>query len=442
MLDQKLRRLPMGNVAGREGKLKILITNVFSPLQFWFQFVESNNKYNLEGLHSKMSEFYAWHQAPIIPGTLLPGSICAAASKWVGWRRVRILSEPPDNATHVSVFYLDYGCQESIACKDLRFLPKMFTDIPAMAVRGALSRVHPLEYMWPGEATMMFRQKVMFGVTYAQIIEEDLQEAIYYVEIYPTKKTGALSVNSLMIQNKLAGNGAELQFENHCDRRLCYVQERLPSFEMLETGAFPMDADREFQKYFRGIVCTASFVMEFKVPHTTNPFLQDLTQALLDWMIGFKKKQIEQSRWGAMELENELENELERDMIEWGDDEEELQMVKNKEEPEQTIDPGQLLKAKEKEELEKDMQELKELMELDNFTEQEELREKYLQDIKEDPEQATDEEELQMVKKKEEPEQANEQEKLLKELQQAKEYGKMFKEMYKEMYNELSKVHK
>ncbi|SPP89093.1 tudor domain-containing protein 5-like [Drosophila guanche] len=423
MLDQKLRRLPMGNVAGREEKLKILITNVFSPLQFWFQFVESNNKYNLEGLHSKMSEFYAWHQAPIIPGTLLPGSICAAASKWVGWRRVRILSESPDNATHVSVFYLDYGCEENIACKDLRFLPKMFTDVPAMAVRGALSRVHPLEYMWPGEASMMFRQKVMFGVAYAQVIEEDLQEAIYYMEVYRTKKPGALSVNSLMIQNKLAVNGAELQFSNHCERRLCYVQERLPSFEMLETGAFPMDADREFQKHFRGIVCTASFVMEFKVPHTTNPFLQDLTQALLDWMIGFKKKQIEQitPQWGAMELEYELENELERDLIEWDNDQEEAQMVKKNEEPEQ---------ANDQEALQKELQELKELMELHKFTEQEELQEKYLQDIKENPEQANDQETLQMVKKKEEPE------------QQAKEYGKMFEDMYKEMYNEFSKVHK
>ncbi|XP_034660551.1 uncharacterized protein LOC117896378 isoform X1 [Drosophila subobscura] len=230
--------------------------------------------------------------------------------------------------------------------------------------------------MWPGEATMMFRQKVMFGASYAQLIAEDLQEAIYYVEIFPTKKTGALSVNSLLIQNKLAGNGAELQFENHCDLRLCYVQERLPSFEMLETGAFPMDADREFQKYFRGIVCTASFVMEFKVPHTTNPFLQDLTQALLDWMIGFKKKHIEQSRLGVMEWENELENELERDMIEWGNDQEELQMVKKKEEPEQTNDQEELQMVKKKEELEKDMQELKELMELHKFTEQEELREK------------------------------------------------------------------
>ncbi|XP_022219196.2 tudor domain-containing 6-like [Drosophila obscura] len=311
------------------------------------------------GLQSQMSHFYstdAAHRQPVLPLFLLPGYICAATSKWGGWRRVRIVAEPPDNATHVSVFYIDYGRLEKIACNDLRFLPKGFTDMPAMAVRGALARVHPPEYMWPCEATAMFRQQVMFEGSYAEIVGQDLHEAIYFVEIYETKKPGALSVNSLMIQTKLATDGTQFdeRIENLCARRLRYVQERLPSFGMLETGVFPMDADREFEEYFKGIVCTPSFTMEFMVPATTNPFLQDLKRALFNWIVGFKKKQINQSRLEQKELEQAIkaraiEGANEQEELQMGKVQGELQKAKQQEEPEKAKEQEEPEKAKEQE---------------------------------------------------------------------------------------------
>ncbi|XP_022217252.2 uncharacterized protein LOC111070747 [Drosophila obscura] len=297
-VGQELRRLPMNKVADCQVKKKIVVTNVYSPFQFWFQFAESNDVYDLAGLSCQISEFYrteatymmSQYQNPVGRFFLRPGYICAAHSRW-GLRRARIVSAPQENATHVSVFYVDYGRLEEIACSDLRFLPKAFAHMPAMAVRGTLSHVHPLGSIWPTEVTEEFRQIVISHETYAHIIEEDLEEEIYFIKIYETK-TSTLSINSLMIQQELAGESDHFDenvIKESYGRRRRYLCELLPSFEMLETGVFPMDADLELENNFNKIVKES--VRDFSVPNISNPFLRDLEQALLKWMEGYKRKE-------------------------------------------------------------------------------------------------------------------------------------------------------
>ncbi|XP_017134963.2 KH domain-containing protein akap-1 [Drosophila miranda] len=306
MLKQELRRFSLLSLdaAKRQAKFKISVTNVYSPFQFWFQIADENCPYDLENLHLAMNDFYqerrrpaeSSYQKPITRFFLRPGYICAARPKWGGWKRVRIVSAPQENTTDVSVFYVDYGRLEKCASEELRFLPKLFSNIPAMAVRGALSHIHPLNHTWPADVTEELRAAVLRRETFAHIIEADQQDEIYSIKIYQHNRSDE-SLNSKMILEKLAGESDHFDeriIKQHCGRRIRYLCERLPTFEMLETGVFPMDADKDldFVKYFNGIMSATSYFREFKIPTSHNPLRQDLEKALRDWMVGYKKEQM------------------------------------------------------------------------------------------------------------------------------------------------------
>ncbi|XP_026849893.1 uncharacterized protein LOC6596907 isoform X2 [Drosophila persimilis] len=293
MWKQELRRFSLLSLdaAKRQDKFKITVTNVYSPFQFWFQIAEENYARDLENLHLQIR-----YQKPITRFFLRPGYICAARSNWGGWKRVRIVSAPQENATDVSVFYVDYGRLEKCASEELRFLPKVFTNIPAMAVRGALSHIHPLNHTWPADVTEKLRAALLCRETFAHIIEADQQDEIYSIKIYEHNRSDE-SLNSKMILENLAGESDHFDeriIKQHCGRRIRYLCERLPTFEMLETGVFPMDADKDldFVKYFNGIMSATSYFREFKIPPSHNPLLQDLEKALRDWMVGYKKEQM------------------------------------------------------------------------------------------------------------------------------------------------------
>ncbi|XP_033240632.1 uncharacterized protein [Drosophila pseudoobscura] len=293
MLKQELRRFSLLSLDAvkRQDKFKIIVTNVYSPFQFWFQIAEENYARDLENLHLQIR-----YQKPITRFFLRPGYICAARSNWGGWKRVRIVSAPQENATDVSVFYVDYGRLEKCASEELRFLPNVFTNIPAMAVRGALSHIHPLNHTWPADVTEELRAALLCRETFAHIIEADQQDEIYSIKIYEHNRSDE-SLNSKMILEKLAGESDHFDeriIKQHCGRRIRYLCERLPTFEMLETGVFPMDADKDldFVKYFNEIMSATSYFREFKIPPSHNPLLQDLEKALRDWMVGYKKEQM------------------------------------------------------------------------------------------------------------------------------------------------------
>ncbi|XP_022227506.2 uncharacterized protein LOC111077511 [Drosophila obscura] len=308
MLGQKLPRLPMWSMetADRQAKFRILVTNVYSPFQFWFQFLENDYGYNLHDLHIELSDFYkkaiGLYGLPVTRFFLRPGYICAAKSNWGGWKRARIVSAPQENSTHVSVFYVDYGCLEEIARTELRFLPELYTNMPAMAVRGALSHVHPLAFTWPADVTDTFRRTVMSRECFAHIIEEDLQEEIYFIQIYKYKRSNK-SLNSYMIRKKFAGESEHFDkqiIRQHCGRRIRYFCERLPSFEMLETGLIPIDrGDEDFNE----IMSTTSYLKQFKIPPSKQPLRQDLQKALLDWLVSYKNQEMP---WQKLEKEAAL----------------------------------------------------------------------------------------------------------------------------------------
>ncbi|XP_034666279.1 uncharacterized protein LOC117900124 [Drosophila subobscura] len=315
MLNQKLPRFtmcPMENADYFKFKFKILVTNVYSPYHFWFQFAENHFAFDLENLHMALNDFYNkenvnnlsfnQYRMPTPQFFLRPGYICAAQSNWGGWKRVRIVSAPQENASHVSVFYVDYGRLEQISRSELRFLPQIYTTMPAMAVRGALTHLHPLAFKWPADVTATFRDLVTSSQSYGQIIEVDDLDCIYFIKMYKSKLSDE-SMHSSLIRMKLAGESdhfCKQNIQKHCGRRIRYICERLPSFKMLETGVVAIDGSDED---FNGLMSFPSYFKRFEIPPSDKPLRQDLEKALLDWIVDYKNGEMP---WRKLEKEAAL----------------------------------------------------------------------------------------------------------------------------------------
>lgn len=59
------------------------------------------------------------------------------------------------------MFYVDYGTVDEVLNKNVRFLLKEFSRLPALVTRGCLDRIRPKEGVWTLQAMEFFMNKVM-----------------------------------------------------------------------------------------------------------------------------------------------------------------------------------------------------------------------------------------------------------------------------------------
>ncbi|XP_034111366.1 tudor domain-containing 6 [Drosophila albomicans] len=271
-------------------KLQLKVTEVYSPFQFWF--LEAKDANLVTEMSHKIFNFYSdghglcWM---LTPPFLKPGYICAAFHQ-SAWKRARIVSVI--SAREVSVYMLDYGQSAQLPANQLNFLHKQFMQLPAMAMRGTLTDVYPLDLHWPANATNYFKVLVRGRYVYAVIKDTDIEDRTLFVNLCDSPDLQH-SISDQLIRNKLAGisrNYSAKTIESNNGRRVRYIRERLPSFDMLEQQLIIADCEK-FEKMFDGIVYNSQFYRHFKAPKLTNPFHKDLENALDDWLEKHKRIQ-------------------------------------------------------------------------------------------------------------------------------------------------------
>ncbi|EDW62512.2 uncharacterized protein [Drosophila virilis] len=277
--------------------LKLFVSEVYSPFQFWFHVVGGDyDMHMLEQLNHQLTNFYStlrgadWQ----LPSYFMkPGYMCAVLHEFA-WRRGRIVSEPLADADHVSVYLLDYGKGVNVQRKELYFLHGTFKEQPALLMRGTLTDVYPLDLHWPENATTKFKQLVHARELHAVIKDIDIQDRILFVNLFNKSSSETTTISDLLIEAKMAGRSqnysAELRAAN-CGRRLRYLRERLPTFDMLETQVFPTATD-DFEEKFDNIIYMPTFFQQFQPPQLTNPFLHDLQEALANWLVKFQPEEM------------------------------------------------------------------------------------------------------------------------------------------------------
>ncbi|XP_030568680.1 uncharacterized protein LOC115768282 isoform X1 [Drosophila novamexicana] len=277
--------------------LKLFVSEVYSPFQFWFHVVDGDyDMHMLEQLNHQITTFYStlrdtdWQ----LPSYFMkPGYMCAVLHEFA-WRRGRIVSEPLADADNVSVYLLDYGKGVNVQHKELYFLHGTFKEQPAFLMRGTLTDVYPLDLHWPENATSKFKQLVHARELHAVIKDIDIQDRILFVNLFNKSSSETTTISDLLIEAKMAGRShnysAELRAAN-CGRRLRYLRERLPTFDMLETQVFPTATD-DFEEKFDNIIYMPTFFQQFQPPQLTNPFLRDLQEALANWLVKFQPEEM------------------------------------------------------------------------------------------------------------------------------------------------------
>ncbi|EDV34466.2 uncharacterized protein Dana_GF20949 [Drosophila ananassae] len=324
-LGEELPPLALQDFCTVGSKIVISVTEVYGPFHFWFNFVnQMPDTRDLKELNSNIAQFYSQstrmggYDTPVTPYFLKEGYICAAR-KDSSWRRARIVATPPPKSDIVSIYYVDFGSGEEVSPKNLKFLPNSYAHVPALGIRGSMSHIHPLGLHWPPDAISHFRQLVEDREIQAIIDEVDPLERVLSMRLAHDKDF-APSLNRLLVEAGLAGRSFHFtkdSMDYNDGRRIRYLRERLPTFEMLETRLFPMN-DEEFEDLFDDIIYVPSFHSYYEVPEMQNPFHARLREALVAWMPSYRD---EQQSWinkykDSSPGNEEAEKRRERDMEE------------------------------------------------------------------------------------------------------------------------------
>ncbi|KAH8368127.1 hypothetical protein KR084_007485 [Drosophila pseudotakahashii] len=296
-LGKELPPMRLQDICQEQDFILISVCKVYSPFQFWFHFVDKTHGTDfLDDMNTNINAFYnhdtdSMYRLPVSSYYLKAGYICAANHR-TGWRRARILITPPKDADRVSIYYVDYASAAEISPNDLRFLPDWFTDVPALAARGTLSHIYPLDLHWPPDSTQLFKRSVVNRQLHGHVVEMDAEAGILFLRVSQNKDFNP-SINKKLVNAKLAGKSMHYSakfIEYNCGRRIRYLRERLPSFEILESRLIPMK-DEEFESEFDDIIYSPSFFKDFQVPELQNPFRSCLLKALDAWMPAYRKEQ-------------------------------------------------------------------------------------------------------------------------------------------------------
>jgi hypothetical protein len=137
--------LPVQNIGKFENK-KIYLSQIFSPVIFWFQIIDGDNNFDeMSDLESGLQDYYKGlqeHELKISSENLTPGLIASCFYE-ENWYRVKIVSSDPSDET-ARVFFVDYGSVVQIEKLNLKYLLCKFLTYPKYAHRGRLYGIQPI----------------------------------------------------------------------------------------------------------------------------------------------------------------------------------------------------------------------------------------------------------------------------------------------------------
>jgi Tudor domain len=158
LINKDVTFFPQPAVIELRKNLKIKVTEIVSPSEFWFQ-------YNGELHHDIMNQLQAFYstrehgELQIHAESMLyfKGMIVAAELNGI-WHRARIVYSKGDQ---IEVFFIDYGKTKTVHMSKLRYLLQHFASYSPQVVEGCMSAIKPLERSsWSYDAIQSFYKKV------------------------------------------------------------------------------------------------------------------------------------------------------------------------------------------------------------------------------------------------------------------------------------------
>lgn len=212
-----------------EGEIDIHISEVFSPIHFWFQ-----QGVGAERLMDRMEKVYKElnERALIISEkNIQPGLLVACyLEEFTDWHRAMVINRI-DEKGNVRLFFLDYGTVGFVKLRNIKYLFKTFLKYPRMAHRGRFHNLKPPTnpIAWSEEDVNEFIIKIANEKFKAVVLKTD-EEQVHEIDIMCNGE----SLREWLINRELA---SPFDFNNpkypKSTYPMCYF---FPTFEMLESN--------------------------------------------------------------------------------------------------------------------------------------------------------------------------------------------------------------
>nr|XP_029728400.1 tudor domain-containing protein 5 isoform X2 [Aedes albopictus] len=176
--------------------VQMFVTEVHNPHRFWYHMGENANK--IDELMNEIDDYYSHLERQewrLTPSSVAVGLYCVAKFSNM-WHRAKIVSDLMHNK--VKVFYIDYGTVSEVELKEVKFMAKCFSSMPAQAMRASLAYVKPVGHRWTRDASWSLLSLVYEKILYAYVVDVDREENFLDVVLIDTTGNKDNIVNQQM----------------------------------------------------------------------------------------------------------------------------------------------------------------------------------------------------------------------------------------------------
>jgi len=220
----------------------IYVAEIYSPVQFWFQFESSDVQKMMEDLQADYTKL-AEHDLQISDVNLKVGLIVACYVSDFGlWHRAVIIKSINEKR-QLRLFFIDYGTVGKATIKNVKYLFKSYLVYPRFSYRGRLAGVKPPNgaLAWSENQVNKFIQHVANREMQATVVKYDEPNDVYELELKHEERrtTKRVNLKKWIVKNCLA-DAIVLRLRTdgtpfETIGPLCY---HVPTFKLLET-TFP-----------------------------------------------------------------------------------------------------------------------------------------------------------------------------------------------------------
>lgn len=212
-----------------EGEIKIYISELFSPIHFWFN---QGNILDSIMIHLKKDYIGLADRALILSEkSFQPGLLVACyVALYLKWHRAMVIN-PIDSEGYVRLLFIDYGTVGNVHSTNVKYLFAKYLKYPKMALRGRLHNLKPPnnQSAWSEEDVVKVLVKVGNEELKATVLKTDKELQVHELEI----TWGVQNLRDWMIKKSIA---TPFEFKTlKSNYPMCYF---FPTFAMLEKGNF------------------------------------------------------------------------------------------------------------------------------------------------------------------------------------------------------------
>lgn len=211
----------------REGEIKIYISEIFSPIHFWF-----HQGYNVDKIMIQLKNDYiglADRELILSEKNFQPGLLVACYLElYLNWNRAMVIN-PIDPKGYVRLLFIDYGTVGKVHSRNVKYLFTKYLKMPRMALRGRLHNLKPpnSQGAWSEQEIVDILVRVGNDELKATVLKTDEELQVHELDI----TSEGQNLRDWMIQKSIA-TSFELKTANS-NYPMCYF---FPTFAMLEQG--------------------------------------------------------------------------------------------------------------------------------------------------------------------------------------------------------------